>query len=409
MRAKIFALQVIFAITVLASSACGQFGQPDERIRPTLATVTRTAELAHGQDIHAETPGALIEPPPTYTPIPTFTLEPSATPKPAAPTSLTGVGHFGVDRNQLTGELVEDPALLERRPLAVKISNAPARWTRPQSGLGQADLVYEHVTEGSITRFTAIFYGQTPPDIGPIRSARLIDLELPAMYDAALVFSGSSIGVSRKLFSSDFRNRILRTYVPGYYRTGEDKPYEHTLYARPEELWQELEQRGENKAPQLTPVLAFSELAPRGGMAADLLTVRYRKFTTIEWRYDRASGRYYRWADGEEHADANSGEQLSAANVVVLVVPHRLDTTICEFQSDSTCLAYSTEILLSGEGHALLLRDGHAYEVTWSRQLRNDLLTLLDRNRRPFPLKTGNTWFQVMPADYHDSYSVGSP
>lgn len=407
MRYKPTSFSAIIAVTLLLGSACRQFSRLEEQVRPTLATFTRTVEKVASGASTTEASGASIRAPATYTPVPTVTPLPPATPQPTLPTFLTNADQFGVDRNRLTGEVVDDPALLQRRPLAVKISNAPARWTRPQSGLGQADIVFEHVTEGPITRFTAIFYGDTPPDIGPIRSARLIDLELPAMYDAGLVFSGSSIGVSRKLFSSDFRDRILRTYVQGYYRTGEDKPYEHTLYARPDELWQELELRGENKAPEFTPVMSFSELAPSGGAEADLLTVRYQNFTTIEWRYDRTSGRYFRWVDGEEHTDANSGEQISAANVVLLIVPHRLDMTICEFQSGSSCLAHSTEILLSGEGQALLLRDGRAHEVIWSRQLRNELLTLIERDRRPFPLQIGNTWFQVMPAHYQDSYLVG--
>ncbi|UCG24188.1 MAG: DUF3048 domain-containing protein [Chloroflexota bacterium] len=322
------------------------------------------------------------------------------------PTSIASAGQFGVDRNRLTGEVVSDPSKLQRRPIAVKISNAPAKYTRPQSGLGQADLVYEHVTEGSITRFTAIIYGQTPPRVGPIRSARLLDLELPAMYDAALAYSGSSIGVSRKLFNSDFRERILRTNVAGYYRTGENKPYEHTLYAQPEQLWEVLDSRSLNQAPQFNSVMAFGEAAPQGGRPANSLAIRYRKFTAIEWRYDPVSGRYRRWADGVEHLDANSGDQISAANVVVLLAPHRLDQTICEHQSGGRCLAHSTEIQLWGTGQALLLRGGQAYDVTWNRQQRHDLLTLLDGAGRPFPLQIGNTWLQVMPLDYLDSFSV---
>ena len=296
--------------------------------------------------------------------------------------------------------------LLQRRPLAVKISNAPAKWVRPQSGLSQADLVFEHLTEGSITRFTAVIYGSTPPRIGPIRSARLIDLQLPAMYDAALVYSGSSIGVSRQLFDSDFRDRILRTNTPGYYRTGENKPYEHTLYADPEKLWTALEERGENREPDFGSVLTFDQAVPQGGSPAASLTVQYYKFTTVEWRYDPVLGRYLRWVDGERHTDANSGEQIGADNVVVLLAPHRLDESICEYQSGGRCLAYSLEVQLWGEGRAWLLRDGLAYDVTWSRQQRHDMLSFMDGNRRPFPLQLGNTWFQVVPTDYPEAYSI---
>ena len=397
-------IAIVISLSLMAIlmtiTACRRDNQQDDQNLPTLApTVATTSSVPTDA-------GSMSRPPATFTPAPTVTPGPTFTAVPLPPTAMAFAGQFGVDRNRLTGELISDPSLLERRPIAVKISNAPAKYTRPQSGLGQADLVFEHVTEGSITRFTAVLYGQTPLKVGPIRSARLIDLELPAMYDAALAYSGSSIGVSRRLFDSDFSDRILRTNVAGYYRTGENKPYEHTLYARPEQLWQVLDGRGLNQAPQFNSAMSFSEMAPSGGQAAATLTVRYRKFTTVQWRYDPVSVRYKRWADGVEHLDANSGVQISAANVVVLLAPHRLDDTICEYQSGGRCLAHSMEIQLWGSGQALLLRGGQAYDVTWSRPLRHDLLTLLDGAGQPFPLQIGNTWFQVMPLDYLDSYFI---
>ena len=202
---------------------------------------------------------------PTFTPVPTITPVPTATNNPVSNISLRTSRDFGDNRNPFTGEEVSDPGILNRRPIAVKISNSPPRWVRPQSGLGEADLVFEHVTEGLITRFTAIIYGNTPEKLGPIRSARLIDLDIPVMYDAALAYSGSSIGVSRKLFASEFRSRILRSNSKGYYRTGENKPYEHTLYADPVGLWQALTDRSENHEPVLQKIMTFSTLPPSGG------------------------------------------------------------------------------------------------------------------------------------------------
>jgi len=104
--------------------------------------------------------------------------------------------------------------------------------------------------------------------------------------------------------------------------------------------------------------------------------------------------------DGEEHLDANNGQQISAANVVLIFAPHQLDTTICEFQSGDQCLAYSMQIDLMGEGPAVILRDGQRYNVTWRRNHRDDLLTLVDEVGLQFPMQIGNTWFQIMPQDY---------
>lgn len=361
-----------------APAAAGSTDSSNE-LAPT-ATLGAPATLA---------PPATSTPPPTSTP---FTL------------MLARQSDFGDSRNPLTGEEVTDPNVLDRRPLAIKISNAPAAWVRPQSGFNDTDLVFEHITEAGITRFTMIVYGKTPPDVGPIRSARLIDLELPAMYDAALIYSGSSDGVRKKLFASDFGSRVMLGNIPGYYRTGADKPYEHTLYANPRELWNGLEGRGITGRPTFGSYMAFSTEAPGDGTPAGKAIVDYG-WTYIEWVYDPISGRYQRYTDGEKHLDANTEEQVSAANVVVVLANHTEDVNICEQVTNGVCSHFSVEAQIWGSGPAVLFRDGQRYDVTWQRINRNDMLTLHDPTGAPFPLRIGNTWFQVMPTYYQDPVS----
>ena len=138
------------------------------------------------------------------------------------------------DVNPLTGLRVSDPAALARRPLAAKISNAPDS-VRPQAGIGAADLVFEHYVEGGLTRFTAIFWTHTPPRIGSIRSARLIDLEIPAMYGALLVYSGASEPIRQRIAALPFARRAyegVTTGAPLYFRDPAlDAP--HNLFAVP--------------------------------------------------------------------------------------------------------------------------------------------------------------------------------
>lgn len=377
---------------------------------PVLETpATANAPTETAAPTAAATVTVLAQAPPSPTPQPTATSPagPTATAT-AEPVLLLNPEDFGQNYNRLTGEYFADPALLQRRPIAVKISNSPPIYTRPQSGLSDADLVFEHVTEGPITRFTAIIYGRTPPDIGPIRSARLIDVELPAMYDSALAYSGSSIGVARKLFASEFSSRILRSNEPGYYRTGEDKPYEHTLYGRPELFWQSLEERGLNVTPTLTTQMAFSSDPPAGGSPADEAVINYRDWTIVTWRYDPESNRYLRWADGAEQVDANYDTQISAANVIILFAPHQQDFNICEYQTDSGCQAYATESQIWGQGPAIILRDGMQYEVTWKRESRPHMFTFYDDAGNAVPLQVGNTWFQVVPLHYIDPVTITS-
>jgi hypothetical protein len=311
---------------------------------------------------------------------------------------LAGPEALGADHNPLTGELVSDPAVLDRRPIAVKLSNAPATYTRPQAGLNQADLVFEHTTEGSVTRFTAIFYDETPPNVGPVRSARLIDLELPAMYDAMLAFSGASAGVNQRLNSSDFSPRLLHADEPGFYRTGENKPFEHTLYLRLDQLWEAVTAKGLNTRPQFQTFSAFSSTPPAGGAPASRIAIDYQA-TQVEWQYDPATGRYRRWSDGEPHLDANTGEQVTAANVIVISPFHILDPTICEqINSDGTCAHLSVQVQLWGTGSGAIFRDGQQYDVTWNRVNRNDMLTFTDSAGNPVPLQIGNGWVQVVPS-----------
>ncbi len=387
----------LLLISLLSFTACGSQTAPTatqpaatEVVQEVVTTATTAVLPATSTPLPAPPTLAV---PATSTPLPTTT----ALPTPEGVTLLTAAD-FGTDRNPLTGELMSDPSLLQRRPIAIKVSNGPPIYVRPQSGLSQADIVYEHTSEWNVTRFTVILYGQTPPKVGPIRSARLIDIELPAMYDAALAYSGSSTGVARLLFNSDFAQRILRSNEPGYFRSGEtDKPYEHTLYGDPAQFWQDLTDKDINTPPAFTSYMAFASETPANGTPASTVTVDY-DYTVSEWRYDATIGRYRRWADGVEHVDANTGEQLTAENIVIISPFHVLDPNICEEAHDGKCVHLSVQIQLWGTGTGLVLRDGQQFPVTWHRENRSDMLTFTDANGNPFPLQIGNTWVQLVPS-----------
>src|SRR5258708_34156769 len=141
---------------------------------------------AHGADT---TPNAtpapqitfssILAPPDTSTPAGTIepttsaTLIPTASPTwVATPPGANGPFKFPANTNPLTGLAVDDPAVLQRRPLAVKISNAPPL-VRPQAGIGDADLVFEHLTEGRLTAFTAAFWEPNIPPRAFMLAARL--------------------------------------------------------------------------------------------------------------------------------------------------------------------------------------------------------------------------------------------
>lgn len=386
-------LMLVLLLPVLA--ACGG-AEPVPTPIPLPATEEVMAETAV-PTVMAPEEKPTLPPPPTMVPASTATTIPTAVAE-EGPIVLMTAEDFGDNRNPLTGELVENPEDLLQRPLAIKISNSPAGQVRPQSGLNSAAIMVEHLAEGAVTRLTGIFYGNWPEKVGPVRSARLIDLELPAMYDAGLVYSGASTGVSQRLFSSDFRPRIIRSNTEGYYRSGEpNKDIEHTLYVHPEGLHNTLAEDGLNTPPNFNTVMTFTSEPPEGGQPATDLTIDYI-WEKIEWKYDEENGRYYRWADGKEIYDANDKKQANTANIVIITPYHVQDGNICEQASkEGECVALSVQIQLWGSGPGILIRDGQQYPMYWHREGRNDLLTFTDAEGNPVPLQIGNTWIQIVP------------
>lgn len=314
-------------------------------------------------------------------------------PTPSDP-NIIGPDIFAPGVNPLTGLAVADPTALERRPILAKISNAPPI-VRPQAGIGAADLVFEHYAEGGLTRFSAIFYGQSPDQVGSIRSARLIDYELMPMYQSLLAFSGASIGVEDRLNQSEFADRLYKGVLFGwpYFWRDDAIPVPHNMFFNPNALWQLAAEQGLNQTPNLHG-MAFHPTPPSGSSGpATMIDLRYRA-TRVRWEYNPETGLYERYADGLEHHDANTGTQVTAANVVVLYADHQY-TDIIESQFQGS-ISYSIEIVLWFEGDAILFRDGQQYNGRWIRPTRQDLIALRTNEGEFLYFKPGNTFFQVV-------------
>lgn len=305
---------------------------------------------------------------------------------------------FAPDVNPLTGEQVSDPAVLNRRPIIAKISNAPPL-VRPQAGIGAADIVYEHYAEGGLTRFSAIFYSQAPERVGSIRSARLIDYELMPMYQGLLAFSGASTGVELRLNGSEFAQRLYKGVLYGspYYWRDEEIEAPHNMFTNAAALWDLATSEGLNQRPNLQGMAFHPEAPPNPVSAANAVTIEYFA-TRVRWEYDAAAGVYRRFSDGEPHLDANTGEQVTAENVVVLFAEHNF-TDIIESQFQDS-ISYSIEIKLWFEGDAILFRDGQRYDGRWVRPTRESMISLRSNEGELLYFKPGTTWFQpIRPPD----------
>ena len=323
------------------------------------------------------------------------------TPVPSPTTSIPGLigpNNYPPDINPLTGLVVDDPEILNRRPFAIKISNI-AR-VRPQSGLNKADLVFEHYTEGGITRFTALYWTHDSKQIGSIRSGRLIDLEIPVMYDAAFGYSGSSTPLRSMFQDSSFFERIVSPDFAhsGFYRLSDPSKskefLEDTMFTDTYRLREILEERGQDTKPEYENGMAFHAEPPLGGTPAREIEVTYSA-TSAFWFYDTGLGNYSRWSDGIPHLDASTEQQLTFNNILVLSAKH-VNTEIIEDSGGSP----SIQIQLWGQGPVSVFRDGQRFDGIWKRQKPEDMLTFYDLQGNIIPLAPGNTFIEVIPLDF---------
>ncbi len=336
-------------------------------------------------------------PTPTPTPLPTDTPTPEPTPTPKTtfvdPKTASNVSF-------LTGLTPEDPAKLQRRPLAIKVANQAS--AIPQSGLSAADIVVESRVEFNQTRYTAIYQSQDAPRVGSIRSARLIDVELPDIFDAVLCFSGAVEPVRQKLYrTQDLEGQILEQVLnpAAFYRDPNIKVPDN-LFADTATIWNYLTKKGWNTPPNPPGGWVFASEPPEGGEQAASVDIPYPTFP-IRWTFDDVSGKWLRWLNGQPHIDKENGAQLTADNIVIIYAKH-VKTPILEYGTEpmgADCTNCSIEIQLWLEGRAQILRDGKVYEGKWSRPGRGEPFTITFQDGTPLPLKPGTSWWQVVPLE----------
>lgn len=402
MRTKTTPLLALLAALLVA---CG--GSP-----PAAATATQPLIAPSGPtEISAELATPAV-PAPTVTPAPTL---PAPTVELITPETNAQIGpkDFPPNVNPLTGLTVADPTVLDRRPIAVKVSQFPRR-VRPQSGLSLADLVFEHYAEAGVTRMTAVFLGNSVPKIGSIRSARLIDLVLAESYDAMLVTSGSSQGVLNALSRTPFYDRVIAEATgydecPPLCREGTEAST-NNLFTSTEALWNTANQLSLNGRQDLRGMAFFAE-PPAGGMPATTVHIDFQlQYNVVEWRYDAAAGRYSRWVDTDVvgelvgHTDAINGQQLMADNVVVIYANHVTTDIPEDFGNGGHC---GYEIQVWGSGPARLFRNGQAYDVTWVRFSQADVIGLIGADNQVVALKPGQTWFELIDFDSPTTFENG--
>jgi hypothetical protein len=278
----------------------------------------------------------------------------------------------------------------DRVPLGIMIENHVL--ARPQSGLSSADIVYEALAEGDITRFLAIFWSRGS-QAGPVRSAREYYYSWLAEYQAAYAHWGGNEFVralARQLFGPrDFDQFAIGS--PTFYRIPPGSRSEHSGYTTTDRLWAVADQRGVNKTPNFASWV-FKEDTPRPNAGAAEITVGYtgNSAFVVVWRYDAATNSYRRFLGGAPHIDKETGQQVTVRNIIVASMKDHGYKQVTPGVSNR-----NFETL--GENNVKIFRDGFMVEGVWKKTSRDARTRFFDASGSEIALNRGPIWVHMIP------------
>ena len=303
---------------------------------------------------------------------------------PAAGTPATSAAPT---RWPLTGQPVGDPERASRSAVAIKVENVAQ--ARPQAGLNAADLVYEELVEGGLTRLLALFHAQDAPLVGPVRSVREVDAPLLRQFGQVLFgYSGGAAAVVREVERNSGAVLVGADRAPAAYTRRPDRPAPHNLYTSTSAL---REAPGDARAGPPGAVFTYAAAVPAGAEPAAGARLSFSPSATAAWRWDPQAGVFLRTEDGTRHVLAD-GQQVRADNVVIMAVRVGRSKVVDVLGNPSP----SIELL--GSGDAWLLRDGRVVEGRWSRTSIEEPARLTGPDGTPLALRPGRTWVELLPA-----------
>lgn len=287
---------------------------------------------------------------------------------------------------QLDG-LPYSPDKANRHPLAVIVENHTS--ARPQSGLIDASIVYEAITEGGITRFLAIYGPKDTKEVGPIRSARLFFMDWLKEYDAFFAHAGGNEDALANI--ANYGVKDLNHSSKYFYRDnkGQSVASEHTLYSSTDRLYDYAKSKEFATDSGNYQTLKFKADGPSSAEGKGMeINFSGSQTYTVKWTYNQSSNNYSRLMAGSEHKDRTTGEQIQAKNIII----QEVDRTLQPHGSyGSENWVFDTV----GEGNAKILRDGLVIGATWKKADRSSRTKFFDQNGGEIELNPGNTWYEI--------------
>jgi hypothetical protein len=284
----------------------------------------------------------------------------------------------------LTGAPTNDREAALKRPLSVKIENTPE--TRPQAGVGIADVVYESVTEGGITRFNCLFQSTVPDEVGPVRSARNSDISIVPEYNALFFFSGANDYVYADIAATRL-SVMSEDAAPNLYYRYPGKSAPHNLWLRIGGAYDRAAEIGYDTGISEGVSLHFGPSEHAGATTATALTIPWGGVFDVEWTWDTGQGVWLRSQQNHPFTDAITGAQVRAANVVVMWADY-----ITAEEIPGKGQTYN--INLRGSGIAAVFRGGQRIDGKWTSDGKSPP-RFVDGAGTEILLSPGQTWFEI--------------
>lgn len=349
--------------------------------RRTLATVVGAlAALLAVTACSAQEPAAV-----TVTASPESTASRGPAPEPVVPPAwpLTGVP---------SDEVAARPAL------AIKVENSSA--ARPQTGLEYADMVWEEVVEGGITRYVAVYHSQIPDVVMPIRSARPMDPAIVAPLRGILAYSGAQQQFITAINAAGIQSVIMDAGNAGFSRDRSRKA-PHNVAG---DLQAFLDQANADRAAPPPAQFAYAAAPGQGtattsGTPATHVTVTMSRSQITVWDWN-AERNVFERSDGSTPSVSTAGARHSASNVLIIGAQMR-DTGTRDPAGTAV-----PETILVGSGEGVLMSGGQSVPITWSKASVGDLMVLTGADGAEVKLEQGNTWVQLVPVNASGSWAI---
>ena len=267
--------------------------------------------------------------------------------------------------------------------LVVKIDDTNA--AHPQIGVESADVVYVEQVEGGLTRLAAIYTSKLPPLIGPIRSARISDIELLAQFGrVGFAYSGAQSKMRPVIAAANLENLSAERNPPSIYGKDPDRPGPVDMILKPDLLLERANANPKIRIETATAsVFPFGD-APKGETNTAVAKVKWPS-AKYELRWDSTNEKWLIYFNEKPNMAAN-GEHIYADTAIIQIVSITPSIYGDKF-GEITPFSKTT-----GSGKAVMLRDGFSYQISWQRNLETDVTTWMSEDGGVANFKPGRTW-----------------